>query len=335
MTNFYYYIWSNKVRLKKKTTGGQRISLMSSSRKKSLEGLTITMADMMLGYSEEAKVEIIKRIMRPWGCSPIGPMAWMALRTYDLIIETREGMIPNRNNMDIGDQWFKRLQLELHAAVGAKGSKIDLQEVILDGKPMSISVDAKTKRASRKAHRVFARGLFDNLIRPYSKSNWHLWLCPVGPYIVDECARDSMLNLPYMVCWADVVYLFHCSNYYERFCGVYSTIIQFMRAGVNILIDTDDYWLTYMRYVHVFSSLYIHIQVLEKHNSRIGGNWQAIIDDLRDLQKILHKEWEMDPVEIGMLAEQFSVENIRELNSCGKGLGQVFKRNSGNGVALM
>ena len=302
---------------------------MSSSRNRSLEGLVIKMTDMMLGYDPKAKVEAVKRIMRPYGCSPIGPLSWMALRTYDLIIETREQMIPNRNNMNVGDQFMKRLQLELHTCVKNQPATMKLKEVVHKGANISNLVEGKNNKNTRKMFRIFARSLFDNLIRPWSKSNWHLWLCPIGPYIVDECARDSVLNLPYAVCWADIVYLFHCSNYHERFCGVYSTIVQFMRAGVNILIDMDDYWLTYMRYVHVFSSLYIHIQVLEKYSSRIGGNWGDIIRSLRDLQKILHTEWEMDPVEIGMLAEQFSVENIRELNSCGKGLGQVWKRHSG------
>lgn len=314
-----------------------------SNNMRDVEGLVLSKDDFTAHYKPNGPVEVVPRIRRPFGCSPVGPTAWLAVQSYDLNIETCEGMIPNRDNLDFGHQTMRRLRLELQAEL-AKSSAEAGDDGTLPGFPSSkkrqrkddgktseggVLAQSDTKRKEgRKNARSQARSLFEQLIFPYRHSHWHIWLCPIGPYIVDELAADSAINLQYAVCWADIVYLFHCKHYHQRFCDVYHTIMEFMRAGVNILIDPEDSWLTYIRYMHVFSSIYIHIQVMEKYNSRIGGNWDDVIDTLRNIQRDLHREWEMDPVEIGLMAEQFSVENIRELSNgkCGKGLNQIFSR---------
>lgn len=271
-----------------------------------LEGIIITPEQFKADEIEDVGAETLLRIRRPFGCSPIGPLSWMAFQSFDLIIETCEEMIPNRDHIDFGHATMRRLRLELKRDVLRRAGESD---------------NGGSDKEKRRALRAHTRKVFEQLIAPYRRCHWHYWLCPIGPYIAED-----ETNIPYAVCWADIVYLFHCKNYHERFCDVYWTIIEYMRQGVNILINPDDAWMTYMRYMHVFSSLYIHIQVLEKYNARIGGNWDDVIDRMRTVQKVLHREWEMDTVEIGMLAEQFSVENIRELTHCGRGLNQLLNK---------
>lgn len=276
------------------------------------------------------EVEVVLAIRRPFGCSPIGPVQWMAFQSYDLIIETVEEKVPNRDHLDCGHATMRRLRLELKnlkAREAAKQQGAGAQ--VLPGVAVEPKQDDELQRKeARKAARSRTRHIYEQLIAPYRACHWHIWLCPIGPYIVSENVTDSLTNIPYAVCWADIVYLFHSVNYWQRFCDVYHTIMEYMKEGINILINPDDSWMTYMRYVHVFSSLYIHIQVLEKFNARIGGYWECEngpLQTLRKVQKDLHREWEMDSVEIGILAEQFSVENIRELSHCtvGRGLNQL------------
>jgi hypothetical protein len=303
------------------------------SNLKDLESVILSKDVLRRGYNAEREVEVVPRIRRPFGCSPIGPLSWMAIQSFDLIIETCEEMIATRDHLDFGHQTMRRLRLELKSILGldskaqnkARKKKNRTQERSTDEED-----DDDELRKGRKSARSRARHIFELLIFPYRHSHWHIWLCPIGPYIVDELSADSMINVQYAVCWADIVYLFHCKNYHRRFCDVYHTIMEYMRAGVNVLIDPDDSWLTYMRYMHVFSSIYIHIQVMERYNARIGGNWDDVIDTMRNIQRDLHREWEMDSIEIGLMAEQFSVENIRAMTGCGKGLSQVFGRRQGS-----
>ena len=255
---------------------------------------------------KEGAPDDIPRILRPTGCAPIGPMDWMALRTYDRIIETREEIRPSYTFETVGDRTIARCWRRA-CIVDADYAKFS-------------SADALT--ASWRKDRL--RRL-TNVVQGIRASHWHLWMCPIGPIVFTDYVDKRQNNMhmldvcrPYWVCWADIVYLCHCRNYIKRFLLLYEALIWFIERDVNLLYVPGDESLTTLKHTYVFASLYMHTQVLSQQNRDIGGMWSETLDTLRNVEKVMrHRFVDARGDILDAFCNQFSVRAVKDWSTCG------------------
>ena len=251
--------------------------------------------------------EDMPSIIRPTGCAPIGPVNWMALRTYDRIIETREEQRPSYSLETIGCRTIARCW-QRGCAIAKEYERNDQSDALYGS-------NWRKERLKRLTH----------VISHIRSGHWHMWMFPIGPIVFTEC-NDKSTNIPisefsrpYWVCWADVVYLFHCRHYISRFMNVYHMIIWFMEHDANLLYVPNDEQMTALRYTYAFASLHLHIQIIAKQNRDIGGMWSETLDHLRNLQKVLHRRFADATGEImNTFCNQFSVKSVKEWGNCGR-----------------
>ena len=65
-----------------------------SNNMRDVEGLVLSKDDFTAHYKPNGPVEVVPRIRRPFGCSPVGPTAWLAVQSYDLHIDDTQPRQP-------------------------------------------------------------------------------------------------------------------------------------------------------------------------------------------------------------------------------------------------
>ena len=84
--------------------------------------------------------------------------------------------------------------------------------------------------------------------------------------------------------------------------------------GCSLMNSTQQNVLA-MRWLHVLTSVCIHIDVLECLDSKIGGNWYQPLRLLRDIRNLLSSEFNINMGHINRLAEQVSMQRLANPNN--------------------
>lgn len=224
-------------------------------------------------------IEQLPSLIRPYGCGPVAPGNWFVLKTYQLLLETRDETRMGPRGVVIGDQAFSRAYKRVHLTNNTKDIEKSFCEIF---------------------HCPF----------------WHLWLLPFGVMLWTDMpgtnmyadlwdlqeafrtggksnkARNNSTRIsPYSVTCADVLYMCCTNGYLERYINLL-VIILWGKSVKNIdLLDfkggsskAPSKHVRYERLLYLFGSIQQHIQVMEDNKHDVGGNWSSTIDTLESIQ---------------------------------------------------
>lgn len=240
-------------------------------------------------------VEEVPRLHPPSGTYPLGPSSWMTLVHYDRIIEMRDEIFPSPCCICFGDPTVMRIRKDL--------------KIFRENVPLNLTKDGE-KQMLRK--------YMLQSIREYLDIPWHEWMFPIGPITCSVGPKRSGQYLQFSVCWADILILVHTKGYLTRFMDFYDLILELHSEGISMMVCKDQVMMV-QRWLHVLSSIGIHIQCLEILEARVGGNWTADLKRLRDIRIALSTELN---VNLGLMDHFCSKVSIKAIEnprtaSCG------------------
>ena len=147
---------------------------------------------------------------------------------------------------------------------------------------------------------------------------WHEWMCPIGPVLHGVGYKSSNLYMQFSVCWGDILGAMNVPKYMDRYLDFYEFLVDVHKLGVPIMACCDVHMMV-MRWIHVIASIGIHIQVLEKTNKCIGGNWDSIIDRAHRVNGTLASILGVNHGVMTTIADQLSMKSIdpAPVTACG------------------
>jgi hypothetical protein len=149
-------------------------------------------------------------------------------------------------------------------------------------------------------------------VRRYIDLLWHEWIFPIGPLLGWKKSAPHVLK--YGATWAEMLGMVACEGYMEQYLDAYNLIIELHNLGCSLMVSTDLN-IMLLRWLHVMTSIGIHIDVLEELDMRIGGNWHGVLQELRDTRHVMCAEFGVNLGYINRLTEQVSMKCIKDPNA--------------------
>ena len=300
-----------------------RNSLITQRTERFHELLTPTdqlVYDMLIRYEEF----VDKQIVRPVGCSPVGPDEWIphdASLLYAFMEEQFalpcDGYLKQPMFRLCGHRTLQTLRRVMSLLLGGivEGTK-KLDVVNTDKNPL--------------------QPVWQNL-RYLHDTDWLYSLTPICPYVIQSATMQSSRKDRHIgVTWGDVALFINCDHYIQRFIYVYRWLI-FMKqiCNINPLIPMkrnssgthDDHELRLCRnYLHAFGSLRVHIQVMEEYGQTICAAYQhpqsttqeSLLGVLKSLFEEFCSVYNTDVQAVSQLVDWFSVKSIKNKEkNCG------------------
>ena len=235
------------------------------------------------------EIEFIPPMIQPYGCGPVAPADWVVLHTYNRIIEMRHGTRMDDQGLVLSDELFNYCYQEAFRELNRK------------------QVSSPQERSE----------IIEGHFRILTPQLWHRHLFPFGTYAyantssMDTSIRQTlhmgrdaskhMIN-PYSVSHADILYLCNTSGYLDRYMRIIAILLWAKREDTNLLIyrrfrsdkptemrsrsETIDGFFTLERHLHVFGSIWLHIEVMRSNKQQVGGNWS---EKLKELESWFHE----------------------------------------------
>ena len=300
-----------------------RNSLITQRTERFHELLTPTdqlVYDMLIRYEEF----VDKQIVRPVGCSPVGPEEWVphdGSLLYAFMEEQFalpcDGYLKQPMFRLCGHRTLQTLRRVMSLLLGGivEGTK-KLDVVNTDKNPL--------------------QPVWQNL-RYLHDTDWLYSLTPICPYVIQSATMQSSRKDRHIgVTWGDVALFINCDHYIQRFIYVYRWLI-FMKqiCNINPLIPMkrnssgthDDHELRLCRnYLHAFGSLRVHIQVMEEYGQTICAAYQhpqsttqeSLLGVLKSLFEEFCSVYNTDVQAVSQLVDWFSVKSIKNKEkNCG------------------
>lgn len=266
-----------------------------------------------------SQLELLTPLVRPYGCGPVAPEDWMVLRTYGRIIEVRDGLRMDDSAVTVCDRDFKRFYQEAVRSIGSKSDKDSPSFVITTIENNFRGVMDKLWHRYMFPFGSFAyhtniQGGHSNDLGPYKK---HMHM---GAATGRDGAR-LMIN-PYSVSYADILYLCNTIGYPQRFLYTTGIILWAKKMGVNLLLhrryDNNnnmvfnhlDRFYTLEKYLHVFGSIWLHIQVLQSNKWDVGGGWAETRASLEDIYQQMLKEFDVNRELLEVCVQNMTLKDV-------------------------
>ena len=275
--------------------------------------------DMLIKYEEF----VDKQIVRPVGCSPVGPTDWIphdASLLYAFMEEQFalpcDGYLKQPMFRLCGHRTLQTLRRVMSLLLGGIVEGTDSIEIVgTDDNPLI--------------------PVWQNL-RYLHDTDWLYSLTPICPYVIQSATMQSSRKDRHIgVTWGDVALFINCDHYIQRFIYVYRWLI-FMKQICNINplipmkrnqgVTNDDPELRLCRnYLHAFGSLRVHIQVMEEYGQTICAAYQhpqsttqeSLLGVLKSLFEELCNVYNTDPQAVDHLCNWFSIKSISKAKNCG------------------